>query len=351
MLAAMTEEQRVGELFMAGTAAAGPVGPAISADITDDHLGSVLLTGRSHLGVTATRRVTSQLQSLAASPIAGNAPLLVSTDQEGGDVQVLSGPGFSDMPSALAQAALGTAQLKADARVWGSQLAAAGVNLDLAPVLDTVPASRAATNKPIGVYQREYGQTPAAVTAAGLAFISGLHAAGVGVTIKHFPGLGRASGNTDTTYGVTDNLTTSGGVYLDPYKAAVSTGQVQVVMVSLAIYTKIDPTRQAAFSPAVLGGMIRRGLGFRGPIISDSLDATAVDHMTRAQRALDFISAGGDIALVTNPADIPVMYNAVLARAKASPVFARLVSQAALTVLTAKASLGVLSPGGAAGAQ
>lgn len=340
----MTEQQRVGQLFMAGIAATGPVGPAISADITSYHTGSVILTGRSHVGVTATSQVASQLQAQATSSATGGVGLFVATDQEGGDVQVLSGPGFSDMPSALAQAQLPAAQLSQDAQEWGSQLTAAGVNLDLAPVLDTVPAGLADTNQPIGIYRREYGSTPAAVTTAGLAFIDGMHAAGVGVTIKHFPGLGRASGNTDTTYGVTDDQTTADGPYLQPYKAAVASGNVSVVMVSLAIYTRIDPTRQAVFSPAVLGGMIRKGLGFTGPIISDSLDATAVDHMSLAERAVDFISAGGDIALVTDPTSIPPMYNAVLARTQDSPSFAALVNQAALTVLTAKAKAGLLSP-------
>jgi beta-glucosidase-like glycosyl hydrolase len=342
VLAAMSEAQRVGQLFMAGVPAAGPVGSAIKADVTSYHTGSVILTGRSSGGVAATRRVTSQLQGLATASATGGVPLLIATDQEGGQVQVLSGPGFSVMPTALAQGKEPIAQLRADAAAWGGQLAAAGVNLNLAPVLDTVPQNEAATNQPIGQYQREYGYTPGAVTTAGTAFIEGMHEAGVSVCIKHFPGLGRASGNTDVTYGVTDSVTTYADPYLQPYAKAVSTGGAQVVMVSEAIYTKIDASRQALFSPTVLGGMLRGELGFHGVIISDSMEAAAVSELSAAAQAVDFIAAGGDLVLATNPAVIPAMYNAVLQRAASDPAFAAQVDAAALNVLIAKQQTGLI---------
>ncbi len=332
----MSEPQRVGQLFMAGVPAIGPVSTAISTDISTDHAGSVILTGRSSAGVTATRQLTNQLQSLATSAATDGVPLFIATDQEGGNVQVLSGPGFSAMPTALSQGSESSAQLRQNAFAWGSQLAAAGVNLDLAPVLDTVPQNLASTNQPIGVFQREYGFTPAAVTAAGTAFIQGIHEAGVGTVIKHFPGLGRASGNTDTTLGVTDTVTTSNDPFLQPYATAVSSHGVQGVMVSEAIYTQIDASHQAVFSSAVIGGMLRSELGFNGMIMSDSMEATAVSELTPAEQAVDFINAGGDLVLATDPTVIPAMYNAVLAQAQASSSFATLVNQAVLTVLTAK---------------
>ena len=342
VLAGMSEQQRIGQLFMAGVPAAGPVSSAISTDVATYHTGSVILTGRSSAGVTATRRLTGQLQSLATSTATGGVPLLVATDQEGGNVQVLSGPGFSTMPTALSQGTEPAWQLRGNAGQWGGQLAAAGVNLDLAPVLDTVPASGASSNQPIGRYQREYGYTPAAVTAAGTSFIQGMHEAGVSVSIKHFPGLGRASGNTDTTYGVTDGVTTYNDPYLQPYASAVSSGGAQVVMVSEAIYTKIDAAHQALFSPTVLGGMLRSELGFHGVIMSDSMEATAVSNLTPAQQAVNFIAAGGDLVLATDPTVIPAMYGAVLARAQSDPAFAALVNQAALTVLIAKQQTGLI---------
>ena len=341
VLAGMSEGQRVGQLFMAGVAATGPVSSQISSDISTYHTGSVILTGRSTAGVGATRTLTNQLQGLATGAATDGVPLFVATDQEGGNVQVLSGSGFSVMPTALSQGTESPTSLLANADTWGGQLAAAGVNLNLAPVLDTVPANLTATNQPIGVFQREYGTTPTAVTAAGTAFIQGMHEAGISTAIKHFPGLGRATGNTDTTFGVTDNVTTYNDPYLQPYSAAVHLVGAQVVMVSEAIYTKVDAAHQAVFSPTVIGGMLRGELGFHGVIMSDSMDATAVDELTPAQRAVDFINAGGDLVLATSAADIPAMYNAVLAQAQSSSSFASLVNNAALTVLIAKEQTGL----------
>jgi beta-glucosidase-like glycosyl hydrolase len=335
VLAAMTEQQRVGQLFMAGVPATGPVSSAISTDISTYHTGSVILTGDSSAGVTATLQLTNQLQSLATGAATDGVPLFISTNQEGGNVQSLTGPGFSTMPTALSQGSEPTAELLQNAQTWGSQLVAAGVNLNLAPVLDTVPENLASTNQPIGIYQREYGYTPAAVTTAGMAFIQGMQDAGEGVVIKHFPGLGRASGNTDTTYGVTDDVTTYDDPYLQPYATAVSYG-VQGVMVSEAIYTLIDPDHQAVFSPTVIGGMLRSELGYTGMIMSDSMEAAAVSELTPAEQAVDFIEAGGDLVLATDPTVIPAMYNAVLAQAESDPAFATLVDQAAMTVLVAK---------------
>jgi beta-glucosidase-like glycosyl hydrolase len=346
VLAQMSEQQRVGQLFMAGVPATGPVSSAISTDISTYHTGSVILTGDSSAGVTATLQLTNQLQNLATSAATDSVPLFISTNQEGGNVQSLTGPGFSTMPTALSQGSEPTAELESNAYDWGTQLAAAGVNLNLAPVLDTVPEDLASTNQPIGIYQREYGYTPAAVTASGTAFIQGMHEAGVSTAIKHFPGLGRASGNTDTTYGVTDDVTTFDDPYLQPYATAVQSYGAQVVMVSECIYTLIDPSHQAVFSPTVIGGMLRGELGFNGMIMSDSMEATAVDELTPAEQALDFLEAGGDLVLATDPTVIPAMYDAVLAQAQSDPAFATLVDQAALTVLIAKQQTGLLNPSG-----
>ena len=80
------------------------------------------------------------------------------------------------------------------------------MNVDLAPVLDTVPERRVrpAEQPPIGYYQREYGYDPTTVSTEGGAFAQGMADAGIDATVKHFPGLGRVTANTDTSSGVTD---------------------------------------------------------------------------------------------------------------------------------------------------
>ncbi|HET7172748.1 MAG TPA: glycoside hydrolase family 3 N-terminal domain-containing protein [Nocardioidaceae bacterium] len=339
ILDGMSLAQQVGQVFMVGGPATG-VGSATLAEISTYHIGSVILTGRSYSGLDHTRLVTQQVQAAVSRAATDRVPELVAADQEGGDVQVLQGPGFSAIPTALTQGTWSPAYLAAQARGWGQQLRAAGVNLDLAPVMDTVPVGF--VNPPIGEYDREYGHTPAVVAAEGTAFERGVLGAGVGTTLKHFPGLGRVDANTDTTAGVTDYVTTYDDPYLAPFRAGVDAG-TPFVMMSTAYYQRIDPGVPAAFSSRIIGGMLRGELGFHGVVISDSLGATQVDAWAPANRALDFLSAGGNLALVTVPSLIPPMYDAVYSRAKADPAFRSLVRESALRVLQAKQRLGLLA--------
>ncbi len=336
----MSQAQRIGQLFMVGNPAA-QVDSTVLSDLANYHVGSVVLTGRSYSGTSATHAVTARLQQ-AATPLATlGAPLLVAADQEGGNVQTLQGPGFSAMPTALTQGSVAAATLRSDATTWGRQLATAGVNLNLAPVMDTVPVSIGTANLPIGYWYREFSHTPSGVSASGDAFVDGMRAAGTGVTVKHFPGLGRVAGNTDTSSGVTDYVTTYDDPYLAPFLSGIQHG-APFVMMSTAYYRLIDASRPAAFSPTVIGGMLRGELGFRGVVISDDLGTAAqVRAWTPGQRAVDFLDAGGDVVLDVDPALIPQMVDAVAAAAQANAQFAAKVNAAALLVLTTKQGLGL----------
>ncbi len=341
---AMTEAQRVGQLFMVGSPASAVSAQTVT-DIQSYHVGNVILTGRSSAGVAATAAVSAQLQAKADLNSTAGVPLFISTDQEGGQVQVLSGSGFSTIPTALTQGTYAPATLRADATTWGGQLRAAGVTVDLAPVLDTVPSAAAAkTNPPIGAYQREYGYDPTTVSNEGGAFAAGLGDAGVDATVKHFPGLGRVNANTDDSTGVTDTVTTRTDPYLQPFKNAVNAG-APFLMMSTAYYAKIDPSNPAAFSPTIVTGMVRGDLGFQGVIISDSLGAAQVSGFAPGDRAIDFIQAGGDMALMNDPSILPAMYNAVLNKANSDSTFKAKVDTSALRILTAKQYRGLLSQG------
>ena len=119
-------------------------------------------------------------------------------------------------------------------------------------------------------------------------------------------------------------------------------------MTSSATYTKIDPSRPAVFSPTVIGGMIRRDLGFEGVVVSDDLGhAKAVATWTLGERAVDFITAGGDMVLTVDAAQAPAMVSAVLSRMSTNAAFRARVDTAALRVLTVKQRMGLLRPTGA----
>ena len=339
-LAKMTLPERVGQLFMVGTPATAASSAALKA-ISTYHVGSIMLTGRSFAGVAATKKVTAALASRASSAKSA-ARLFIATDQEGGAVQVLQGPGFLRIASALTQGTYPTARLHNDAVIWGQELGAAGVNVDLAPVADTVASPAAAThNPPIGYYHREFGYSTAVVASHAAAFAQGLARAGVSATVKHFPGLGRVTANTDTTAGVTDSITTRHDPYVSPFATVAKS--TPFLMMSTAIYRRIDHAHPAAFSHFIITTMVRADLGFKGVVISDDLgNARQVAGWTPGSRALQLLAAGGDMVLTVNSSVLPAMYQAVLSAATSSATFRTLVNAAALRVLTAKENRGLL---------
>lgn len=344
VLAGMTRDQRIGQLFMVATPV-DAVSSGLRSVVAEQHVGNVILMGRSTRGADHIRYVTTTVQRLTEpSSATDGVPAFVSADQEGGYVQVLQGPGYDRMPTALSQGRSSTSVLLGSGRRWGTQLARSGVNQDLAPVLDTVPTAYKATNEPIGRHDREYGPLTTTVTTKGGAVREGMDRAGVATTVKHFPGLGRVRGNTDTTQGVTDSVTTSTSGVIRPFADAVDAG-TPFVMMSSAIYARIDATQPAVFSPTVIGSILRSRLGFDGVVITDDVgNAAQLRPWTPGQRATRFIDAGGDMVLTARTDTLPQMVSAVRSRAAASPAFAAKVDAAALRVLRAKEDAGLLDP-------
>jgi beta-N-acetylhexosaminidase len=332
----MTPRERIGQLFMAGVPSRGP-SRHLTSLLERRTIGNAMLNHNTAAGRHAVRGVTKQLGTDLT--IDGVAPF-VSTDQEGGEVQRLTGTGFSRMPTALQQGGMTPAALRAASTKWGAQLANAGVDLDLAPVADTVPAKDASSNQPIGRFDREFGHRPAVVASHVVAFVRGMRSAGVTTTLKHFPGLGRATGNTDTKRHVTDP-TTRHDPYLVPFRDGINAG-APFVMVSSATYPHIDPLRPACFSPVVMTSMLRKQFGFGGVVVSDDLGTSAMSDIPLGSRATQFFAAGGTMVLDTSPGQLPAMVRAVVARQSASASFAATVKQAVISDLVIKARAGLV---------
>ncbi|MDM4762154.1 glycoside hydrolase family 3 N-terminal domain-containing protein [Galbitalea sp. SE-J8] len=332
-IAGMSLAEEVGALFVVGAPAAGDDSTARRL-VRDRSVGGVFLSGRSTAGVAATARVVQRLRDAG-----GDRPLLVATDQEGGQVQVLSGPGFDTIPSALDQGAVDPAVLRGRAAGWGRQLRAAGVDVDLAPVADVV-RSADADNPPIAAFDREYGTSADAVAAHAGAVADGLRDAGVTPTFKHFPGLGYVDGNTDTTAGVTDAVTGADGPTAASFARLAAAGP-SLVMVSSAIYARIDGSAPAVFSPTVVTGLLRQQLAFDGLVITDDISgATQLAAWSPADRAILALTAGCDLLLVSRtPAVADPMIDGVVARAGSDPAFRTVVDAAARRVLAGEAAL------------
>jgi beta-N-acetylhexosaminidase len=341
VLSRLTEAQRVGQLFLVGIAG-DPVSDVAQA-VAAYHFGSLLTAGDLTAGAAEIRQLTRGYQSLATSRATGKVRFFIAANQEGGEVQSLQGPGFTAMPSALVQGTLSARFLQQEAAAWGRELKSADVNLDLAPVMDVVPAGTADQNQPVGMVQREFGFTPAAVAPHGAAFIRGMRQAGVATTAKHFPGLGRVRGNTDFSAGVVDATTGPHDPYLQSFQAAINAG-VPLVMVALATYTRMDPRHLAAFSPEVMRVILRQQLHFKGVIVSDDLGAaTAVAGISPGSRGVDFLAAGGDLITSQSLPAAEAMDSAVAKRAAADSGFRALVNSAVLRVLEAKQAYHLLT--------
>lgn len=341
-LARLSPDQRAGQLFVAGVPATGRAEALAAArSAATVAAGNALLFGGTQAGVAVTRRLADDVAAVL-TPAAGGVPPLVAADQEGGQIQTLAGPGFDPIPSALAQGGLAPGALRSAWARYGAQLRAAGVTLDFAPVADVVPAGLGHANQPVGRYDREFGHTPQEVSPATVAVVQGLADAGVLATVKHFPGLGRVIGNTDVTSGVTDRQTRPGDPALDPFRAAVAAG-VPVVMVSSARYLLVDPAQPAVFSAPAMR-LLRDGLGFTGLIASDDLGAAVqVADVAPGPRAVAFVRAGGQLAVVVRPASVlPDMVRALAAAARQDPGLRASVDAAATAVLAAKSTAGVL---------
>lgn len=332
---AMTLDERIGQLVMAPLPAGSD--PSTLRDlIVDQHVGSVLIIGNWNSGTTGVSAATSELQSYAPS----NNRLLMTTDQEGGSVQHLNGNGFDTMPSATDQGTMDTAQLRQSAATWGAQLKSAGINVDLAPVVGTVTVDRS-SNAPIGALNRDFGLDAAGNAKHAKAFIEGMSDSGVGSAVKHYPGLGSVTGNTDfTASGILDTTTTLDGPEINAFNTTLDANP-SMVMMSLATYQQIDPDNPAVFSHSLITDYLRGTIGFQGVVTSDSMSAAALGGIQPSDLGVRLIEAGGDLACIGASSYVQPVLDGLNAKAAGDATFARKVQQSAIRVMTLKYEMGL----------
>ncbi|MEU1839383.1 glycoside hydrolase family 3 N-terminal domain-containing protein [Micromonospora chersina] len=254
----------------------------------------VIFFGENIAGTAQISTVIAQLRrAQAQSPV--HVPLLLMVDQEGGLIRRLPGaPALS--AKRIGQSADPVTAATTAGTGAGRTLAAVGMNVNLAPVLDVYsPAGNF-----IDQYQRSYSANPGTVAALGQAFIAAQQRTGVAATAKHFPGLGWAATaqNTDTgPVTLSQSLARLRGIDEFPYSAAVASG-VDLVMVSWATYPALDPNRPAGLSPTVVRQELRGRIGFTGVTVTDALEAGALAHYgSTGQRAVAAATAGMDLIL------------------------------------------------------
>ena len=265
---------------------------ALLGRIQRGEVGGVILFCSNITTADALVTLTAQLHAAAAA--GGQPPLLIAVDQEGGAVKRIPWA-----PPTLSPPQMGALASTSIARVQGAETGAAlrglGIDVDLAPVAD-VPAS---TSSFMYRARRTWSFDASRTAWLATAFAQGLMLRSVAPTMKHFPGIGYATTNTDTTVVKITASRTALAPGLLPYRRAIAS-HVPLIMLSNATYPAWDPVHAAGWSPAIVGTLLRRDLGFTGVTITDSLDGTAsVRGISVRRLAAAAARAGTDMILTT----------------------------------------------------
>jgi beta-N-acetylhexosaminidase len=247
-------------------------------------------------GSQAPPTLAASVAALVAKAPDGVAPF-VMTDEEGGTVQRMSNV-VGKIPSARTMADTMTpAEIRDLALRMGRKLKAVGVTMDLAPVLDLDDRAGPNESNPDGT--RSFSLDPKEASAAGLAFMKGLQEAGVVPVVKHFPGLGYSSANSDSAEAKTRSWADLQKRDLLPFQEAITAGVPAIMIANASVpgLTKLP----ASLSPEVITTVLRGQLHYDGLVVTDSLSATAVKEAGYAvpQATVQALIAGADMVMFT----------------------------------------------------
>lgn len=279
-------DRRLGQLLM-GAIYADAGESAVRAAVNQIAKGNV--GGVNVLGTSTYSYANNELAQ--AVDAGGQTPPFLAVDEEGGRVQRLTDE-VGYLPSAREMGATMTPkQVKRQAKKIGKAMSKLSLNMDLAPVVDV---SSQYDDAVIG--DRSFGSNPATVTKYAGAFADGLRSQGIIPVLKHFPGLGSGSGNTDFEAATTPPLKKLQKKDLKPYETLLQDSPV-AVMTTNAVVPGLSGGEPASLSPATYQ-LLRDTYGFDGVVMTDSLSAAAITDGRDIEEAVTAaIVAGADIAL------------------------------------------------------
>ena len=331
MIAEMTIEEKVGQLIMVGFEGT-QANETIKTHIRERFVGGVVLFSRNIETPQQTAELTNQLQRLAGATVR-QIPLFIGIDQEGGWVIRLK-EGATVLPGNMALGATdSTALAERAGEITAVELAAVGVNLNFAPVMDV---NNNLDNPVIG--RRSFGESPELVSRLGVPYIRGLQRKGVLATAKHFPGHG------DTTVDshfdlptVSHNRERIHTLELQPFRAAID-ADVDAIMTAHIVYPAFDPDRPATLSPTILTDLLRKELSFDGLLITDDMEMKAIDDRYRSgEAAVMAVEAGADIVMVLwTPAKQIEVFDALLSAVKSGRITQARLDQSVERILKSK---------------
>ena len=330
-LAAMTTQEKVGQLLVAGIGGTEAGEDGLQA-VQDYQVGGVILFGRNVESAQQLTDLTNELKTLNSD----NTPLFLCVDQEGGRVDRMP-PEVDDLPSAYDYIAAGGDPLERG-KALAAQCAAFGLNLDFSTCLDIWSNP---DNTVIG--DRAYGSDPHTVTSAGLAVNQGLEQGGVIPVVKHFPGHGDTSTDSHVDLPVVDKTAEELQEFeLIPFQEAIDQG-TPCVMVAHILMTQIDPDLPASLSPKVVDGLLRQEMGYDGVVCTDDLTMGAISNTYgMGEAAVMAVEAGCDLLLVCHEADnLTAARDALLSAVDAGRISMERLDESVYRILSLKQEYGL----------
>ena len=288
-LAGMSVGEMVGQMFVVSVVGTEP-DYYIKKMVLERNIGGVILFGYNMKSEKQVASLTRSLQDLSMRTEPA-VPLFVAVDQEGGDIA--SAPWVAPEPAAAEVGSRGDPQEARDAAArMGRQLMKAGVNTDLAPVVDTGFGA--------AIGNRAYGDDPGLVARMGRAAVRGFEDTGVVSAAKHFPNHGAANSDSHVSLPVVRHDAQTVRSYdLPPFEAAIDAG-VPMVMVGHLVYPAIDPDHPASLSRNAIS-MLRGDLGFNGVVLTDDLAMQGANGGgLPAKAAVEAVEAGADLLLISS---------------------------------------------------
>jgi beta-N-acetylhexosaminidase len=343
----MTLEDKVGQMLMCGIPGA-TLDDGARHTVLDLRAGGVVLLGRNARDPEQLAALLRDLQALAAARTPA-VPLLVSIDHEGGAVVRFS-RGVTFFPSNMALGAAAASgepgtlprQLAYEVgRTSAEELAAMGVNMNLAPVLDV---NTEPTNPVIGL--RSFGAWPVRVSELGVAFIRGTQEAGVIPVAKHFPGHGGVSVDSHLGLPVLQaSAEDLWAVELAPFRSAIAAGVDVIMSAHLAVPALTGDDTPATLAPEVMTDLLRGRLGFRGVAMTDDLSMKGITgRMGQPEAAVRAVEAGCDIILIVACDVQDAVQAALLDAVRSGRLSEARIDESVRRILSLKVRYGLFAP-------
>lgn len=346
LISYMTVSEQVGQMLMPDIRqwngkVTTSVNEGMKRSIHDQDLGGLILFDKNIVDDRQVTRFTHNLQREA-----GDIPLFLGIDQEGGVIKRI--PGGTNLPGQMALGATGdTALAEAAGQLTGEELKALGLQINFAPVLDI---NSNPDNPIIGI--RSFGSDADLVTRLGIATIAGLQKSGVIAAVKHFPGHGDTT--VDSHLGMpvlAHNRERLDTVELKPFRAAIENG-AEMIMTAHIAFPAIDNEHvtslkdgksvpiPATLSKKVLTGLLRGELGYEGLIVSDAFTMNAIaEHFGENQAVERAVSAGVDIILM--PKDSAAAHQTLVNAVKSGNIPVETIHASVKRILELKAKYGL----------